>query len=194
MGCYLFLCFLETRLACSQDPEMVAFFVNSETQLFKYRFSCFNQKEILSSIRILKKFQNLLVHSRGTALSNEAKQLAQVLASITSYYSWERLVSFYVNGSSEHFMLVPFQYVPDFVATRSVVLKEGSAYVPCSRLCDLMAHLFESILQHGMILAQTKWRAVFTDHRMERLFTNMRVGVGCFTDWCTCHHLHYHFK
>ena len=53
----MFHCF---RLACSQTPEMIQFFIHTESTLFCYRVTCMREEELQHTVKNIEKLHKIL--------------------------------------------------------------------------------------------------------------------------------------
>lgn len=166
---------------------MTSFLIKSETQLFCLRFASMNSAELISLLKSTYKFIHHLVrrNSRKTAtkdnLIKSAEDLHLVLNSaLGKERSWESLIRKYMDNDSET-ISVPFQYALSLVRHREVVLHQGIAYVPCTKLHQILASLFEQIIADGLKRARSILRMVCQDERMVDLFKELRhlYYAGC---------------
>ncbi|ELU11283.1 hypothetical protein CAPTEDRAFT_208161 [Capitella teleta] len=157
------------RLMCCDDPELRDVFIQSEISFFKFRFSCFLRSEIQSSLKPLKKYHAELRLSKN--LSEQEREILTLLDAITAQNDWRSLVKAYTQSNSG-FIRVPFRFVCNMVAKRSVVLQKGTALVPCCKLSEVMAVVFSLLLTEGMRVARCS--RVEADSRMRRLYHTVR--------------------
>ena len=178
--------FLISRLACANDHEMTSFLIKSETRLFYLRFACMTSAELVSLLRSTYRFVHHLVRrnkcSRGMVNNQEdiiksAKDLYLVLGSTreNNKRTFKMVVEQYVTDSYTDTINVPFQYALALVRYREVSLNKGIAYVPCAKLHQILASLFEQIVVDGMKRAKQMYRTICEDdHRMVDLFRELR--------------------
>ena len=66
-------------------------------------------------------------------------------------------------------MQVPFEQVPDLVASRRVLLKAGWAYVSRHEVASLVVSRFRAGLSHALGLTARRWATVIADEEADRL-------------------------
>ncbi|KAK2140168.1 hypothetical protein LSH36_1455g00006 [Paralvinella palmiformis] len=162
------------RMACVQDKDMEEFFVHSETELFRYRFSCMTHKELMATLKPLRQFLHHV--NNPDLLSKEYKAILRIVSNITKTFTWNILVSKFVHSESSSFIRLPFVYILDLVRRRAITMDRGIAAVPCSKLCDVMTIVFKLFLERGMTLARKMLPSVLTsDNRIARLFDAIQI-------------------
>jgi len=164
---------------CAEDSDMSAFFMNAETVLFTMRFACMTFEELC------KLFKSLDSHLQSERVPDEKGSprpycaipddaFETFMAIKLKFRRWKNLVRKYVHGGQECFAL-PFHKVLPLVAERKVVLRNGIALVPCSRLRDIMVDLFRQCLKAGMHRARLHVKC--EDERIVELSTLIKVRV-----------------
>lgn len=64
---------------------------------------------------------------------------------------------------------VPFEQVPDLVASRRVLLRGGAAFVSRHEVASLVVGHFRAGLSHSLALTARRWAASIADEEAERL-------------------------
>ncbi len=64
---------------------------------------------------------------------------------------------------------MPFEQVPDLVASRRVLLRSGAAYVSRHEVASLVVGHFRAGLSHSLALTARRWAASIADEEAERL-------------------------
>jgi DNA primase large subunit len=64
---------------------------------------------------------------------------------------------------------VPFEQVPDLVATRRVLLRRGWAYVSRHEVASLVVGHFRAGLSHSLAVTARRWAATIADEEADRL-------------------------
>ncbi|CAD6270492.1 unnamed protein product [Miscanthus lutarioriparius] len=143
------------RLVYCRTEELRKWFLSMETTLFRYRF----RLESLESQRMLMtEFQlpyKALPHSEFEAVKDKLSQVARSIGQSTNV---------------EHvFFKVPFEEVPDLVASRRVFLSKGYAYVAMSQLVSLVVTQFRCNISKALALTNRKWTAIIKEQEKDRL-------------------------
>ncbi|XP_010530556.1 PREDICTED: probable DNA primase large subunit [Tarenaya hassleriana] len=144
------------RLAYCRTEELKKWFLSTETALFRHRFRVLNfeaQRAILGEFGLPYKAVT------GTELESVKERLGQVVRSLgqispnveTIYYK------------------VPFEEVPDLVASRRVYIHKGFAFVAGSQLVSLVVTQFRSNLSKALILTNRKWTSTIREREKDRL-------------------------
>ena len=64
---------------------------------------------------------------------------------------------------------VPFEQVPDLVASRRVLLKAGWAFVSRHEVASLVVSRFRAGLSHNLVLTARRWATLIADEEADRL-------------------------
>ena len=64
---------------------------------------------------------------------------------------------------------VPFEQVPDLVATRRVLLRGGWAFVSRHEVASLVVSRFRAGLSHALVLTARRWATLIADEEADRL-------------------------
>ena len=64
---------------------------------------------------------------------------------------------------------VPFEQVPDLVATRRVLLRAGWAFVSRHEVASLVVSRFRAGLSHALALTARRWATLIADEEADRL-------------------------
>ncbi|XP_074663032.1 DNA primase large subunit-like [Tubulanus polymorphus] len=155
------------RLICAEGKEKFAF-VTAENFLFHYRFSCMNEKELIHFFQSLRRDMRRLDTKKVYACSKFGDVIS-ILNGLIQAHGVEPLVRKYLNGNEKPCIKVPFTYVSNLVADRSVIVKNGWAYIPFCKLQALMAALFFQSLTVGMESAKQSLNLLKTDIRFRKL-------------------------
>ncbi|XP_072033513.1 DNA primase large subunit-like [Amphiura filiformis] len=169
------------RLACANDSEMSSFFIKSETQLFCLRFTNMSSAELISLLKSTYRFVHHLIRRNSSRSSHKdnmmqsAEDLHFVLASaLGNGRTWKLLVEQYMNNDFDDTISVPFEYALPLVQHREVILNRGIAFVPCTKLHQILASLFEQIVVDGLKRAKNILKQVCEDERMVNVFKELR--------------------
>ncbi|XP_020253481.1 probable DNA primase large subunit isoform X1 [Asparagus officinalis] len=142
------------RLVYCRSEELRKWFLQMETTLFRCRYraeSYESQKMIMSEFNITNK-------PIGSAEYETVKdKLVQVARSISQ-----------TSISDTIFFKVPFEEVPDLVASRRVFLRKGYAYVAMNQVVSLLVTHFQSTLSKALDLTNSKWLTIMV-HERDRL-------------------------
>ncbi|XP_071101155.1 DNA primase large subunit-like [Haliotis cracherodii] len=158
------------RLLFVADQETTDFFLQAETQLFQFRFSCLTEKEIYRLLKSTTKH----VHTTEkpcAATYNEADihHVVSILQAIKqSAGTWQNAAHQYMTGRNGQYFQVPFQAVTSLVTNRNVVLHRGMAMVHYDNLDEVLTGVFRSVLQLTLKQASEARRAALQDVRMKR--------------------------
>eukprot|EP00887_Chlorella_sp_A99_P006989 scaffold2.g6989.t1 len=71
--------------------------------------------------------------------------------------------------SADGYYKVPFEQVPDLVATRRVYLRGGAAYVPREHVSSLVVQPFRANLSKSLVVTARRWAAVVAPEEADRL-------------------------
>ena len=170
---------LSFRMACCRDVEMKSFLTQAENLLFNYRVSCMTADELLRAVKPLRKLIHSYESSHEPNLSiftQQVKDIHQFVLCITRNMTWDSLIAKYAGGVTHEFVFVPFQFVSDLVAKRRVVIKNGYAKIPCTKLHDILNVLFKNLFQYGMEQARKSLSEVKDDIRILNLFRRLKVS------------------
>ena len=174
---YISCQFANFRIACCESAEMSEFFIRAETALFAYRISCMTEREMLHTIKLLQRYHNAIKNTAVDTLPLASSSLVHMYYTMeyaTLKSSWEILVKDYMSGSNK-MLMVPFESVLDLVSKRQVLIHNGFALLPVTKLCDLLVPLFRTMLVHSVKVARRKWRDAGEDSRMKRLMCQLTV-------------------
>lgn len=144
------------RLVYCRTEELRKWFLSMETTLFRYRFrseSAEAQRALMAEFHLPYKTVS------STEYENVKDQLAQVARSVGQSLS----------GVDSIFIKVPFEEVPDLVASRRVFIRKGHAYVGMSQVVSLVVTQFRSLLSKALVLTNRKWTSMIREQEKDRL-------------------------
>ncbi|EHA8588229.1 putative DNA primase large subunit [Cocos nucifera] len=133
------------RLVYCRTEDLRKWFLSMETTLFRYRF----RLESPESQRMLMAEFQLPYKALSSAEFETVKdKLGQVARSIGQPSNAETI-----------FFKVPFEEVPELVASRRVFLLKGYAYVAMNQVVSLVVTQFRSNLSKALVLTNRAWHA-----------------------------------
>uniref|UniRef100_A0A0E0AIL6 DNA primase large subunit C-terminal domain-containing protein n=1 Tax=Oryza glumipatula TaxID=40148 RepID=A0A0E0AIL6_9ORYZ len=143
------------RLVYCRTEELRKWFLSMETTLFRYRFrleSPESQRMLMSEFQLPYK---ALPHSEFEAVKDKLSQVARTIGQSAAVESV--------------FFKVPFEEVPDLVASRRVFLSKGYAYVAMSQVVSLVVTQFRCNISKALVLTNRKWTATIKEQEKDRL-------------------------
>ncbi|KAF7008954.1 hypothetical protein CFC21_023595 [Triticum aestivum] len=143
------------RLVYCRTEELRKWFLSMENTLFRYRFrleSPESQRLLMSEFQLPYK---ALPHSEFEAVKDKLSQVARSIGQSASVESV--------------FFKVPFEEVPDLVASRRVFLSKGYAYVAMSQVVSLVVTQFRCNISKALVLTNRKWTATIKEQEKDRL-------------------------
>ncbi|RWR80005.1 putative DNA primase large subunit [Cinnamomum micranthum f. kanehirae] len=144
------------RLVYCRTDDLRKWFLSMETTLFRYRF----RLESPDAQRMLMSEFNLSYKVLSNAeLENVKDKLSQVARSISQP----------LPTSDTIFFKVPFEEVPELVASRRVFLRKGYAYVAMNQVVSLVVTQFRSHLSKALVLTNRKWTSSIQEQEKGRL-------------------------
>ncbi|KAL0357746.1 UNVERIFIED_CONTAM: putative DNA primase large subunit [Sesamum calycinum] len=144
------------RLVYCREEELRKWFLSMETTLFRYRF----QRESPEAQRALLAEFNLPYKAVSSAEYESVKdKLKQAARS-----SGQSLPS-----ADTIFYKVPFEQVPDLVASRRVFILKGYAYVAMNQVVSLLMTQYRSNLSKALVLTNRKWTSMIREQEKDRL-------------------------
>lgn len=144
------------RLVYCRTEELRKWFLSMETTLFRYRFrleSAEAQRALMAEFHLPYKTVS------NTEYENVKDQLTQVARSLGQPPS----------GVDSRFYKVPFEEVPDLVASRRVFIHKGHAYIAMSQVVSLVVTQFRSLLSKALVLTNRKWTSMIREQEKDRL-------------------------
>lgn len=171
------------RLVFCRSEDLRKKFIKNETILFKIRYGSLQPKE-----------QQEFIHSYNDKLpwqyiSNEEKLLlfdelfAATSATIRNVIMIENSMENNFSISSEqlkqhiklkeNFIKLPFEKVPNLVASRQVLLKGGYAYIPSTLQLSLLSIEFQDLLSKSLLRTFQSIPRLEEDDRLLPLLTNL---------------------
>ena len=81
----------------------------------------------------------------------------------------ERLSPWALTVNAHTCAQVPFEQVPDLVASRRVLLRGGWAFVSRQQVASLVVGHFRAGLSHSLAITARRWAASIADEEAERL-------------------------
>nr|VDD22171.1 unnamed protein product [Brassica oleracea] len=164
------------RLVYCRSDELKKWFLSMETALFRHRFRLQNfeaQRAIVGEFGLPYKAVT------GAELEGLKERLGQVVRSlgqisptgnnpiISLFTSSDFLVLFFAVEAV--YYKVPFEEVPDLVASRRVLIQKGYAFVAGSQLVSLVVTQFRSHISKALILTNRKWTTTIQEREKDRL-------------------------
>ncbi|KAI3424068.1 hypothetical protein D9Q98_009431 [Chlorella vulgaris] len=152
------------RLAYCRTEDLRRWLISQECDLFKARFKDLPPRDQ----RVFMEANELPFRPLGRPDFEEVQeQLAQVLLSLGQAQQASALL----NGKvpPESYYKVPFEQVPDLVASRRVYLQAGYAYVSKDQMSSLVVQPFRSALSKALVLTARRWAAVVAPAEADRL-------------------------
>ncbi|KAL8121401.1 putative DNA primase large subunit [Apium graveolens] len=144
------------RLVYCRTEELRKWFLSIETTLFRYRFQLETsdvQRALMAEFELpYKAVGNVEYEGLKDKLSQVARSIGQSLPS-----------------GNAVFYKVPFQEVPELVATRRVYIQKGHAYVAMNQVVSLVVTQFRSHLSKALVLTNRKWTSMIREKESDRL-------------------------
>ncbi|KAM7261102.1 hypothetical protein ACFE04_026577 [Oxalis oulophora] len=148
------------RLVYCRTEELRKWFLTMETTLFRYRFKLENSK----TQRAIMVELNLPYKPVAIAEFETIKEkLSQVARSINENIP---------PGNNTFYDLeqqVPFEEVPELVASRRVYIHKGYAYVAMNQVVSFIVTQFRSHLSKALVLTNRKWTSTIKEQEKDRL-------------------------
>ncbi|KAF2597770.1 hypothetical protein F2Q68_00008468 [Brassica cretica] len=144
------------RLVYCRSDELKKWFLSMETALFRHRFRLQNfeaQRAIVGEFGLPYKAVT------GAELEGLKERLGQVVRSLGQISPTVEAV----------YYKVPFEEVPDLVASRRVLIQKGYAFVAGSQLVSLVVTQFRSHISKALILTNRKWTTTIQEREKDRL-------------------------
>ncbi|KAG9147664.1 hypothetical protein Leryth_015722 [Lithospermum erythrorhizon] len=144
------------RLVYCRTEDLRRWFLSMETTLFRYRFRLETddvQRELMTEFNLpYKSLSNAEYQTLKDKLSQVARSTGQSLPTGKSFS-----------------LKVPFEEVPELVATRRVYIHKGNAYVAMSQVVSLIVTHFRSYLSKALVLTNRKWTSTIREQEKDRL-------------------------
>lgn len=141
------------RLVYCREEELRKWFLSMETTLFRYRFlleTSEAQRALLAEFDLpYKAVSNAEYENVKDKLNHVARSTSS--SADTTYYK------------------VPFEQVPDLVASRRVFIMKGYAYVAMNQVVSLLMTQYRSHLSKALVLTNRKWTSVIREQEKDRL-------------------------
>ncbi|XP_046555482.1 DNA primase large subunit-like [Haliotis rubra] len=186
------------RLLFVADQETTDFFLQAETQLFQFRFSCLTEKEIYRLLKSTTKHVPTIKQPCATTYhETDICHVLSILQAIKqSAGTWQNAAHQYMAGRSGQYFHLPFQAVTPLVSNRRVALHRGMAKVHYDNLDEVLTGLFRSVLQLALKQVKDARSTALQDVRMKRcakvLKSIYRTKVPIPLNWnnlsCLSHH------
>ncbi|KAL3511460.1 hypothetical protein ACH5RR_030861 [Cinchona calisaya] len=144
------------RLVYCRTEELRKWFLSMETSLFRYRFR-FQTPEAQRAL--MAEFHLLYKTVSNAEYENVKDKLSQVARSIGQSLS----------SADAIFYKVPFEEVPDLVATRRVFIQKGQAFVAMNQVVSLVVTQFRTLLSKALALTNRKWTSMIREQEKDRL-------------------------
>ncbi|KAH6806973.1 DNA primase [Perilla frutescens var. frutescens] len=141
------------RLVYCREEELRKWFLSMETTLFRCRFLL----ETSDAQRaLLAEFDLPYKAVTNAEYENVKDKLNQVARSTSS-------------SADTIYYKVPFEQVPDLVASRRVFIMKGYAYVAMNQVISLLMTQYRSHLSKALVLTNRKWTSMIRDQEKDRL-------------------------
>ncbi|KAK9818167.1 hypothetical protein WJX72_008093 [[Myrmecia] bisecta] len=150
------------RLAYCRTAELRRWFLQWESELFRWRFA----RQLSDDQAHFMRVHGLPYIEIDQAEFRELKdQLRTVQLSMGN-----KAVADEINKAANYtFYKVPFEQVPDLVASRRVLLKRGWAYVAKHDVPSLVVGHFRANLSKGLVETARKWASQIAHEEEDRL-------------------------
>ncbi|KAG0689826.1 hypothetical protein C6P40_004395 [Pichia californica] len=176
------------RLAFCRNEELRKKFVSAETFLFKLRYAQLSkaekqqfmdglnvpweevsesEKESLKKELIVTHFNDVSIGIRQGTLGNTSTYIARKIADENDI--WDIL-------KDEKVSKLPWDNVPDLVASRKVVIKKGNAYVPEFLQMNLLANEYSKFLEEQLLITLRLLPGLDEDERLVPILDNLSKG------------------
>ncbi|CAI7861670.1 unnamed protein product, partial [Closterium sp. NIES-54] len=144
------------RLSYCRTEELRRWLLAQESALFRHRF----RAETPENQRWFLESNGLPYRAIGVAeMTGVREKLTQVARSL----------NLPVPNVDSVFYKVPFEEVPDLVASRRVYLEKGFAFVPRDQLAAIVVGQFRAKLSKALVATNRKWLAHIQEDEQERL-------------------------
>jgi DNA primase large subunit len=137
------------RLAFCRTEDLRRYFLISEVELFKFRFS-FQSSDVERFLR-----ENGMKYEPIS--ESELEEVQDQLQNVRRASTFGKVVN--ASLREDHYM-VPFEEVPDLVRSRRVFLRGGFAYVPQSELLSIVGGQYRARLSKALVDASRAWPSV----------------------------------
>ncbi|KAJ9554578.1 hypothetical protein OSB04_018623, partial [Centaurea solstitialis] len=144
------------RLVYCRTEELRKWFLSMETTLFRYRFRLENSdvhRALMTELGIPYK---VVTNAEFEGLKDKLTQVA-------------RSVSQPLPTSDGTYYKVPFEEVPELVASRRVFIQKGYAYVALNQVVSFVIPHFRSHLSKALVLTNRKWTSMIREQEKDRL-------------------------
>ncbi|PSS26977.1 DNA primase large subunit like [Actinidia chinensis var. chinensis] len=144
------------RLVYCRTEELRKWFLSMETTLFRYRF----QLQSAEVQRAVIAENDLPCKAVSNAeFENVKEKLHQV----------SRHIGQSIPTADMIFYKVPFEEVPELVASRRVFILKGYAYVATNQVSSHVVTQFRSYLSKALVLTSRKWTSTIKEREKDRL-------------------------
>nr|XP_043613484.1 probable DNA primase large subunit [Erigeron canadensis] len=144
------------RLVYCRTEELRKWFLSMESTLFRYRFR-------LEPSEVHKALMTELGIPYEGVTNGEFERLRDKLSLVA------RSANQPVPISGGTLYKVPFEEVPELVASRRVLIQKGDAYVALSQVVSFVVPHFRSHLSKALVLTNRKWTSVIREQEKDRL-------------------------
>ncbi|KAM1741865.1 hypothetical protein ACFX13_012024 [Malus domestica] len=145
------------RLVYCRTEDLRKWFLSMETALFRYRFM---NEQPEPQRALMEEFDLPYKAVGGSELESVLDKLVQVSRSLGAQSQ---------PTASDIFFKVPFEEVPELVASRRVFISKGHAYIARNQVVSLVATQFRSLLSKALILTNRKWTTTIAEQEKDRL-------------------------
>nr|GEX71432.1 probable DNA primase large subunit [Tanacetum cinerariifolium] len=144
------------RLVYCRTEELRKWFLSMESTLFRYRFR-------LEGSHVHKALMTELGIPYKGVTNEEFMGLKDKLGLVARSVGQTPPTS---NGS---YYKVPFEEVPELVATRRVFIRKGYAYVALNQVVSFVVPHFRSELSKALVITNRKWTSMIREQEKDRL-------------------------
>jgi len=159
------------KLVMCRNLECRTWFLKYETMLFRHKFKALStndQTKFLRTNGLMGDDCSPLTASEWEDNAAGIRKAHQSASSSPSNYVSHASTSSEV-VERRNFYKVRFQMVPDVIASRTVYVKGGWAFVPRSKLLKMVSDVFRMKLSKGLAAGQTKIATLLQGEERQRL-------------------------
>ncbi|KAB2620484.1 DNA primase large subunit [Pyrus ussuriensis x Pyrus communis] len=167
------------RLVYCRTEDLRKWFLSMETALFRYRFM---NEQPEPQRALMEEFDLPYKAVSGSELESVLDKLVQVSRSLGAQSQ---------PTANDIFFKVPFEEVPELVASRRVFISKGHAYIARNQVVSLVATQFRSLLSKALILTNRKWTTTIAEQEKDRLTPIVEALSSSYLgpDYSEDHHL-----
>ncbi|CAN6550978.1 unnamed protein product [Malus baccata var. baccata] len=167
------------RLVYCRTEDLRKWFLSMETALFRYRFM---NEQPEPQRALMEEFDLPYKAVGGSELESVLDKLVQVSRSLGAQSQ---------PTANDIFFKVPFEEVPELVASRRVFISKGHAYIARNQVVSLVATQFRSLLSKALILTNRLLLAICNSKLIDNLmhevldFKISEVALSACRKWTT---------